>query len=97
VTDQLAVLVVAVAAYWAGRLRPGQRLLDRAEDRADGPHGPAWWAAQAVLAVAVAWVLTTHPRRSATNRRAWREARNAPLSPALTFDRKQTEHRKDTP
>lgn len=74
-----------VAAYWAGRARPGRRVLSWAEDRSSGPHGPGWWAAQAVGLAAIAWMLTAHPRRSAANRRSWREARNAQLSSPMTF------------
>ena len=79
-------LAAAVAAYWAGRARPGLRLLSWAEDRADGAHGPGWWAAQAVGLVALLWMLTTHPRRSAANRRSWREVRNVKRGPAPSFD-----------
>jgi hypothetical protein len=79
----LAAAMVAVASYWAGRVRLGRWLLSWAEDRNGGSHGPAWWAAQSVGLVAVAWMLTVHPHRTAANRRSWREARRAP---APTFD-----------
>jgi hypothetical protein len=75
----------AVAAYWAGRTRPGRRLFAWAEDRADGAHGPGWWAAQAVGLVALVWMLTAHPRRSAANCRSWREARTIERAPAPRF------------
>jgi hypothetical protein len=76
----------AAAAYWAGRIRLGHRLLEWAEDRNDGPHGPGWWVAQGVGLVAVAWMVTAHPRRSAANRRSWREARNVKRAPAPQFN-----------
>jgi hypothetical protein len=80
------LLAAVVAAYWAGRTRPGRWLFAWAEDRDRGPHGPAWWVAQAVGLVGVAWMLTAHPRRSAANRRSWREARNVQRAPAPRFD-----------
>lgn len=80
-----AASVAAVAAYWVGRARLGHRALSWAEDRSYGPHTPGWWVAQVVGLVALAWVLTAHPRRSAANRRAWREARDVKRSPAVTF------------
>jgi hypothetical protein len=86
VTAYLIAAAAAVAAYWAGRTRPGRRVFAWAEDRADGAHGPGWWAAQAVGLVALAWMLAAHPRRSAANRRSWREARNVKRSPAPRFD-----------
>lgn len=73
----------SVAAYWAGRVRLGHRLLSWAEDRSYGPHTPGWWVAQVVGLVALLWVLTVHPRRSAANRRAWREARDVRRGPAI--------------
>ncbi|MBM9509932.1 hypothetical protein [Actinacidiphila acididurans] len=83
-SGEAALLAWAVAAgYLLGRVRPGQRLLAWAEDRDLGPHGPAWWAAQAVGLAAVAWMLTVHPRRSMANRRSWQEARNVQRSPAV--------------
>lgn len=85
-TAALCAAVAVVAAYWAGRVRLGRRVFAWAEDRSDGPHGPAWWAAQAVGLVAVAWMLTAHPRQSAANRRSWREARDARRGPAPAFD-----------
>jgi hypothetical protein len=85
VTACLIAAAAAVAAYWAGRARPGRRLLSWAEDRSSGPHSPGWWVAQVVGLVAVAWMLTAHPRRSAANRRSWREARDARRGPAMTF------------
>lgn len=85
-TALAAAMLAAVAAYWAGRLRPGQRLLSWAEDRSYGSHGLGWWAAQVVGLVAVVWMLTAHPRRSAVNRRSWREAREASRAPAPAFD-----------
>lgn len=78
---------VVVASYWAGRVRLGRRMLSWAEDRDAGPHGPAWWAAQGIGLVAVAWMLTVHPRRVAANRRSWREARNQQRSPAVGIPR----------
>lgn len=95
--DLLAVLVTAVAAYWAGRVRLGHRLFEWAEDRDLGPHGPAWLVAQLIGLVAVAWMLTAHPRRSAANRRSWREARNEQRAPAPGFDPQWINNRKDGP
>lgn len=84
----LAALVAATAAasYWAGRVRLGRWLLDWAENRNGGTHGPGWWTAQGVGLLAVAWMVTVHPRRSAENRRSWREARSQQRSPAPQFD-----------
>jgi hypothetical protein len=53
--------------------------------------------AQVVALVAVAWMLTAHPRRSAANRRSWREARNTQLSPPLTFRSDWTAERRTNP
>jgi hypothetical protein len=91
VTVILHIAITAAAAlaagYVLGRIRPGRRLLAWAEERSYGPHGPAWWAAQAIGLVAVAWMVTVHPRRSAANRRSWREARNQKRSPAIAIPR----------
>ncbi|WNI19214.1 hypothetical protein [Actinacidiphila sp. ITFR-21] len=85
-TAAISATLAAVAAYWAGRVRLGRRLLEWAEDRNEGSHGPGWWAAQGVGLAAVAWMITVHPRRSAANRRSWQEACNARRSPAPQFD-----------
>lgn len=85
--DVSAVLATAVLAYWCGRIRLGQRLFEWAERRDRGPHGPVWWVAQAIGLAAVAWMVTAHPRRSAQNRRSWREARNQQRSPAVAVPR----------
>lgn len=82
--------VFAVAGYWAGRIRPGRRLVDWAEDQASGPHGPAWWAAQGVGLVAVAGMFTVHPRRTTANLRSWRDARNQQHSSAMDIPRRRT-------
>lgn len=87
----------AVAAYWAGRVRLGHRALSRAEDRSYGPRTPGWWVAQVVGLVAVAWMLTVHPRRSAANRRSWREARNVQRAPAAQFKSDWLAERHTTP
>lgn len=76
----------SVAAYWAGRARLGHRVLSWAEDRSYGPRTAGWWVAQVVGLVALVWVETVHPRRSAANRRAWREAREARRGSAPQFD-----------
>jgi hypothetical protein len=79
----LTVALVAacvVAGYLVGRARPGGWLLGWAEDQ-DGHrrwYDPRLWLALPILAVALAWMLTVHPRRSAENRRAWREDRREP-------------------
>jgi heme exporter protein D len=87
ITTLAAGAVAAAASYWAGRVHLGRRLLSWAEDRDSGPHGPVWWAAQGVGLVAVAWMLTVHPRRAAANRRSWREARNQQRSTAMETPR----------
>lgn len=88
----LAAVASAVAAYWAGRARPGRRAMSWAEDRSYGPHGPGWWVAQMVGLAAIAWMLTAHPRRSAANRRSWREARR---DPAPAYDPQWADRRRD--
>lgn len=59
---------------------------------------PVDW--QAIGLTAVAWMVTAHPRRSAENRRSWREARNRQRSPAVAvprFDPDWANNRKDNP
>lgn len=82
----VAAVFPAAASYWAGRGRAGHRLLVWAEDRSYGPHTPGWWVAQVVGLVVVAWMVTVHPRRTAANRRSWREARDAKRAPAPQYD-----------
>lgn len=77
-----AALVAAgvIAGYLVGCARLGRRLFDWAEDQ-DGRrrwYDPRLWLALPILAVALAWVWTVHPRRSAANRRSWREDRREP-------------------
>ncbi|MGW1463867.1 hypothetical protein ACWCPT_05865 [Streptomyces sp. NPDC002308] len=75
-TAALIAAVALAAGYGLGRWRPGPRCLNWAEDSlAHGRHHPAWWAAQVVFAVALAWTWTVRPRQSAANVRAWREDR----------------------
>lgn len=93
----LAVAAAAAVSYWAGRVRLGHRLLGWAEDRSCGPHTSGWWVAQVVGLVAVGWVLTVHPRRSAANRRSWQEARNVKRAPAPQFRSDWLAERRTTP
>lgn len=88
----VAIAAAVVIGYVLGRLRPGRRLDAWADRQVRGPHGPRWWAAQAVMAAELAWVLTVHPRRSAANRRSWREEHRAP---APTFDSQWINERSD--
>jgi hypothetical protein len=90
----LPVLAASVLAYWCGRLRLGQRLDRWADGKVGGPHGVGWWAAQVVLAVHIAWMVTAHPLRTRAALRTSRE----PLrrSPAPVFD-SQWINRKDRP
>jgi hypothetical protein len=88
------VILASVLAYWAGRLRLGQRLDRWADGKVGGPHGVGWWAAQAVLAVHIAWMVTAHPLRTRANARSWRD--EPPRLPAPVFD-SQWINRKDTP
>lgn len=75
VTDIAYTAVLLAAGYLAGRWRPGRWLLDWADDASRlGWADARCWAAQPVLAAALAWQLTVHPVRSARNRRSWREA-----------------------
>lgn len=96
-TTTLAVAAAVAAAYWAGRVRLGHRLLEWAEDRNDGSHGPGWWVAQVVGLVAVVWMVAAHPRRSAANRRSWQEARNVKRGPAPQFRSDWLAERRTTP
>jgi len=94
----LLAALAAAGGYAVGRTRPGERLYSWADGHADGPHGPAWWAAQTIGAVALVWFLIAHPRRSAANLRANREYRaNAGRrSPATTFDPNWAAHHTNT-
>lgn len=77
-TTDLGLVAAAAYAtgYLVGRHAPGPRTLSWAEDHAHGGwRNPANWAAQAVFAVALAWMWTVHPRRSLANVRSWREGR----------------------
>lgn len=93
----LLAAAAALAAYWAGRVRLGHRLLSWAEDRSYGRRTAGWWVAQVVGLVAVAWMLTVHPRRSAANRRSWREAREVKRAPAPQFKSDWLAERRTTP
>lgn len=85
-TTVLAVAVVLAAGYWAGRIRPGQRLDEWADRQVGGPHGPAWWAAQIIMAVEIAYLSAAHPRRTRANVRASRQAEPRVPAPALDPD-----------
>jgi hypothetical protein len=70
---------VAVAGYVAGRVRPGERLEDWAWAHLNrGCRDVRWWAAQGIGFAMLGYAWTIHPRRSAANRRSWREAERAP-------------------
>jgi hypothetical protein len=94
VADVLAVLAAAVLAYWAGRIRLGQRLDRWADGKVGGAHGPTWWMAQVVLAVHIAWMVVAHPLRTRANTRSWRD--EPPGASAPVFD-SQWINRKDHP
>lgn len=85
----LAFVAAGVAAgYVVGRARLGRRLFGWAEKQ-DGSrrwYDPRLWAALPVLAAALAWVCTVHPRRSAANRRAWRETEQREPAPTMDPD-----------
>lgn len=83
----LAVALLA-AGYGLGRWRPAPRLLSWAEDAAHRScRHPAWWAAQVVFAVALAWIWIVHPRRAAANRRSWRQDHTVPASSSIPTGR----------
>lgn len=92
----VCTLAALFTGYTIGRTRPGQRLLTWAEGRFYGPHGPGWWIAQAIGLAAILWMIAAHPRRSAANRRSWRDARAAPRSPAPALDPDWATHRQET-
>ncbi|MEU9703030.1 hypothetical protein [Streptomyces sp. NPDC047981] len=98
------ILAAAAAAftigYVAGRTAPGPRLLSWAEGHARGGwRNPANWAAQAIFAVALAFMWTVHPRRSLANVRSWREAarREAEPAPPLRMRRIAPDPKEPTP
>lgn len=76
----------ALTGYAAGRTRPADRLLSRAEDTVnrDNSRSPVFWCAATVIVLALIAVWTLHPRRSAENRRSWRE--EYPREPAPVRD-----------
>ncbi|WP_328721765.1 hypothetical protein OHT52_21240 [Streptomyces sp. NBC_00247] len=94
-TAALVAAAALAAGYGLGRYRPGTRCLDWAEGALDkGRRHPAWWVAQLVFAVALAWTWTVHPRRSAANVRAWRKDRTAPTP---VYDPNWAQHRTEEP
>lgn len=82
-----ALAAVATVAYAIGRLRPGPRLLSWAEDQI-GPW--TWdlrmWLAGLIVLVAIVGLWTLHPRRTAANRRSWRDAPASGLVPRFDPD-----------
>lgn len=92
----VCTLAALFTGYIIGRTGPGQRLLAWADARSYGPHGPGWWIAQAIGMAAILWMLVAHPRRSAANRRSWRDARATPRSPAPQLDPDWAAHRQET-
>jgi hypothetical protein len=83
VTAVVLALAAALLGYLAGRTRPGAALLDWAEDAArPGWRSPTAWAAVPVILVALAWMWTVHPRRTAANMRSWKAGPPA-RSPAV--------------
>ncbi|MFC9036830.1 hypothetical protein [[Kitasatospora] papulosa] len=95
----LYAALAALAGYGLGRYQPGPRCLNWAEESLGrGRRHPAWWAAQVVFAVALAWTWTVHPRRTLANVRSWREDRTATppqRGPALQF--RTTDHATEEP
>lgn len=85
-----ALLAVGAAGYMAGRLRPGVRLIDWADDQiTERPaRSPRYWLAVPIALVAVAALWTLHPRRTLANYRANRQALAARRSPpvAVRYD-----------
>jgi hypothetical protein len=85
----LAALAAFAVGYGLGRRHPGLRFLNWAEDAAaHGRRHPAWWVAQVIFAVALAWAWTFHPRRTRANVQSWRQDWTAPApqrGPAMQF------------
>ncbi|MFG3244130.1 hypothetical protein [Streptomyces sp. NPDC048157] len=74
-SEVLAAVLLLAAGYGLGRWRLGTRLFNWADDASRrGRRSPAWWIAQPIGLIALAWMFTVHPRRSISNVRAWRKA-----------------------
>lgn len=71
----LLLTAAAVLGYAAGRHRPGRRAVDWAQDTVTREPGlsPVLCIAVPVIVLAVTAVWILHPRRTAENRRSWRE------------------------
>ncbi|WP_327415454.1 hypothetical protein [Streptomyces sp. NBC_01233] len=90
-------LAAALLGYAAGRTRPADRLTSWAQDVVTErtPRSLAFWAAAPVIVLALAAIWTFHPRRSAANRRSWREEHPAPAP--VRDPHWATRNRTDTP
>ena len=70
-TVLLAATAALIVGHWIGYARLLSRHFELAERQRSGVR---LWLAQPVLAVAIAWMWTVHPRRTLRNVRSWREA-----------------------
>ncbi|GAB1332009.1 hypothetical protein ACE1SV_63480 [Streptomyces sennicomposti] len=76
------------AGYAQCRWRPWPRLVSRPQTREIGTF--VWWAAQPMLAVALALTWALHSRRTQANARTWR---SAPARVAALRDPQRAERR----
>ena len=76
-----ALAAAGLAGYAAGRTRPLRLAVDWADDQvARRPMwSPRFWLAVPVVLAAVAGLWLVHPRRTAANRRAFRDEQRAPV------------------
>lgn len=72
IVNLVAFLSTAALAYTVGRTRPGNRILDWAQDIADRDVR-AWpyYLTPPVFLVAIIWLWIAHPYRTLTNTRSW--------------------------
>jgi hypothetical protein len=81
VTEVVLACIGGLAAGYALRCwRPWPRLVSWAQTR---ESGAGWWAAQLVLAAALALMWGLHPFRSRANARTWRQAPTRAAAPVL--------------
>lgn len=82
-----AAVLCAAAGYLAGRLRPGNRLVDWADDQiTERPaRSPRFWLAVPLVLLAVAALWTVHPRRTLATYQD-NKARRRHRHPAPTYD-----------
>lgn len=84
----LALAVTWLGGYAAGRTRPGDRLVDWADDQLTTRPGrsPRFWIAVPIALVAVAALWLVHPRRTLDTYRANKRAK-ARRSPPVAVPR----------